>query len=67
MPNKSLNAHTPLKSHLRRMRFWDDNEVKAVTETGFGDQTDDFYFKGIDSLKEIWAKCIEVKGNYIEK
>ena len=30
-----------------------------------GDQTDDFYFKGIDCLKEKWLKCIEVKGDYV--
>ena len=55
-----------LKSHLRGTRFWDD-DLKAATETWFEDQIDDFYFKGIDCLKEKWAKCIEVKGGYIEK
>ena len=39
----------------------------AATEAWFEDQIDDFYFKGIDCLKEKWAKCIEVKGDYIEK
>ena len=47
--------------------FWDDDELKAATEAWFEDQIDDFYFKGIDCLKEKWAKCIEVKGDYIEK
>ena len=46
-----------LKSHL----------LKAATEAWFEDQIDDFYFNGIDCLKEKWAKCIEVKGDYIEK
>ena len=55
-----------LKSHLRGTRFRDD-ELKAATEAWFEDQIDDFYFKGIDCLKEKWAKCIEVKGDYIEK
>ena len=41
--------------------------LKAATEAWFEDQIDDFYFKGIDCLKEKWAKCIEVKGDYIEK
>ena len=49
------------------MRFWDDDELKAATEASFEDQIDDFYFKGIECLKEKWAKCIEVKGDYIEK
>ena len=56
-----------LKSHLRGTRFRDDDELKAATEAWFEDQIDDFYFKGIDCLKEKWAKCIEVKGDYIEK
>ena len=45
----------------------DDDELDAATEGWFGDQTEDFYFKGIDCLKEKWTKCIEVKGEYIEK
>ena len=56
-----------LKSHLRGTRFRDDDELKAATEAWFEDQIDDFYFKGIDCLKEKWAKCIEVNGDYIEK
>ena len=45
----------------------DDDELKAATEAWFEDQIEDFYFKGIDCLKEKWAKCIEVNGDYIEK
>ena len=56
-----------LKSHLRGTRFRDVDELKAATEAWFEDQIDDFYFKGIDCLKEKWAKCIKVKGDYIEK
>ena len=52
-----------LKFHLRGTRFRDDDELKAW----FENQIDDFYFKGIDCLKEKWAKCTEVKGGYIEK
>ena len=44
-----------LKSHLRGTRFRDDDELKAATEAWFEDQIDDFYFKGIDCLKEKWA------------
>ena len=56
-----------LKSHLRGMRFRDDDKLKAAIEAWFQDQNDDFYFKGIDCLKEKWAKCTEVKRGYIEK
>ena len=56
-----------LKSQLRGTRFRDDDELKAAAQAWFEDQIDDFYFKGTDCLKEKWAKCIEVKGDYIEK
>ena len=56
-----------LKSHLRGTRFRDNDELKAATEAWFEDQIDNLYFKGIDCLKEKWAKRIEVKKDYIEK
>ena len=54
-------------SHLLGTRHRDNDELNAATEAWFGNQTDDFYFKGIEYLKERWAKYIEVKGDYIEK
>ena len=56
-----------LKSHMRGTRFRDDDDLKAATEAWLGDQTDNFYFQGIDCLKDKQAKCIEVKGDYIKK
>ena len=56
-----------LMCHLHGTRFLDDDKLKAATEAWFEDQIDDFYFKGIDCLKEKWAKCIEVKGGVILK
>ena len=47
------NLRTTMSSRLLHLEPW------------LGDQTDDFYFKGIDCLKEKWAKCIKVKGDYI--
>ena len=52
---------------FRGMRFRDDDELKTATEAWFEDQIDNFYFKGIDCLKEKCAKCTEVNGDYIEK
>ena len=55
-----------VKSHAIQSRpgarILDEDELKAATEAYLGDQTDDFYFKGIDFLKEKWANCIRVKG-----
>ena len=66
-PGPNYYLFRNLKSHLRGTGFRDDDELKAATEAWFEGQIDDFYFKGIDCLKEKWAKCIEVKGDYIEK
>ena len=43
------------------------SSIKVATEAWFGTQTDDIDFKGIVCLNDKWFKCIEVKGNYIEK
>ena len=65
-PDLAPSDYYPFRN-LRGTRFRDDDELKAATEAWFEDQIDNFYFKGIDCLKEKWAKCIEVKGDYIEK
>ena len=56
-----------LKSYLRGKRFTDDMELKSATETWFDEQSKEFFFEGIDSLKSKWTKCIAVEGDYIEK
>ena len=55
-----------LSPHLLGTRLWDDDELKVAT-AWFGDQTNTFYFKGRDFLKEKWTKCTDVKGGYILK
>ena len=52
------------KSYLCETRFWDGDELNAATEAWFGEQTGDFYFKGIYFLKEKWTKYIEEKQDY---
>lgn len=56
-----------LKKYLRGRRFRDDEELKEETEAWFAGQEETFFFRGIASLKEKWGKCIELRGNYIEK
>ena len=48
-----------LKSHLRGTRLRDDDELKAATEAWFEDQIDNFYFKGIDCLKESGPNALK--------
>ena len=42
-----------LKSHLRGKIFRDDDELITATEAWVGDQTDDFYFKGIEKRNTL--------------
>ena len=56
-----------MKSALRGRRFQHDDEIKAATEAWLEAQSEDFYKRGIKSLKDKWNKCIEVNGHYIEK
>jgi histone-lysine N-methyltransferase SETMAR len=55
-----------MKKSLRGKRFSSDEEVEAVT-TWFEEQPKDFFSRGIKSLQQNWAKCIELLGDYIEK
>jgi hypothetical protein len=40
--------------------------MEAVNEF-FEDQNRGFYFEGYNKLEQRWAKCIDVKGDFIEK
>uniref|UniRef100_H2ZS50 Mos1 transposase HTH domain-containing protein n=1 Tax=Latimeria chalumnae TaxID=7897 RepID=H2ZS50_LATCH len=55
-----------LEAYLCGKRFSNDEELMEVTEAWLQD-TSQKYFAGIDSLQDKWSKCIEVKGDYIEK
>ena len=57
-----------MKKFLRGKRFSSDEEVKETVTTWFEEQSEDFFFsRGIMSLQQNWAKCIELLGDYIEK
>ena len=56
-----------LKSHLRGVRYPDDEVLKEAVKEWLERQTEEFYFSGINSLPEKCRKCIELSGDYIEK
>jgi len=56
-----------LKSHLRGVRYPDDEALKEAVKEWLEGQTEEFYFSGINSLPEKCRKCIELSGDYIEK
>ena len=56
-----------MKKCLRGKRFSSDEEVKEAVTTWFEEQSKDFFSRGLKSLQQKWAKCIELLGGYIEK
>jgi len=56
-----------MKKFLRVKRFSSDEEVKEAVTTWFEEQSKDFFSRGIKSLQQKWAKCIELLGDYMEK
>ena len=56
-----------LQSHLRGVRYPDDEALKEVVKEWLEGQTEEFYSSGINSQPEKCRKCIELSGDYIEK
>ena len=56
-----------LKNFIRGTRFSSNDEVSVAVNQWFRDQPKDFYLAGVRSLKNRWEKCINLRGDYIEK
>ena len=56
-----------LKSHPRGTHYGSNEGVIEAVNKYLGDQEKAFYFEGIRMLQQRWAKCIALKGYYIEK
>ena len=56
-----------MKSELKRRHFGDDDDVKEAVDEYLECQDKAFYENGIRMLKARYQKCIEVKGDYVEK
>ena len=56
-----------LKSVLRGRCFETDNDVIDAVDDFLTGQNSSFYYDGIAKLDERWHKCVEAKGDYIEK
>ena len=52
---------------LRGDRYPDDEALKEAVKEWLEVQTEEFYFSGINSQPEKCRKCIELRGDYIEK
>ena len=55
-----------LKKALKGRKFSNDSEVIAAAEQYFSDQTSEFFLEGLKKLEKRCAKCVELRGEYVE-
>ena len=56
-----------LKKWLGEKCFYSKVEIISQTNTYFEDFEKSYFLEGIQKLEKRWMKCIELKGDYIEK
>ena len=67
MAPSDIHLFPKLKSHLCGTKYGSyEGNIEAVNKY-FGDQEMAFYFECVKKLEQRWAKCIALKGDYIEK
>jgi hypothetical protein len=57
----------PLKDALRGRRFGNDDELKEALHSWLTAQPKTFFSDGIKKLVQRCEKCVEKKGDYVEK
>ena len=55
-----------LKQFLRGKRFSSNEEAIAAVEQYFAELPENHYRDGIKLLEDLWNKCVQVEGDYIE-
>lgn len=56
-----------LKKFLAGKRFHSDEEVKLSVNEYFDGLEENYFREGIEKLEHRWNKCIELRGDYVEK
>lgn len=56
-----------LKKNLAGRRFESNEEVIAAVKDFFDTQDKSFYSEGMKKLEDRWMKCVELRGDYVEK
>lgn len=56
-----------MKKWLGGKRFSSNEEVIAETDAYFSEFEKKYFIEGLKKLEYRWAKCIELKGDYVEK
>ena len=66
MASSDFYLFPKLKSHLRGTQYGsNEGVIEAVNE--YLSNQEKAFFEEIRKLKQIWANCIALKGDYIEK
>ena len=56
-----------LKEHLKGLCFSCDEKVRPAVRKWFQKQNTNFFKDGFQKLVQRWRKCIEVRGDFVEK
>jgi hypothetical protein len=56
-----------LKKILAGKRFRPNEEVIDAVNTNFENLEEKQFREGIEKLEKLWTKCVELRGDYIEK
>ena len=65
-PN-DFHLFSKLKEHLKDQHFSCDEEVKSAVMKWFQKQNTNFFKGGFQKLVQRWRKCVEVRGDFVEK
>ena len=56
-----------MKKHLGGKQYRTDDEVISAAEHIFEDEDESFYITGIQALHHQWKKCVDHRGDYVER
>jgi len=56
-----------LKSELAGQRYSSNGEVESAVNGYLDTLPPSFFLEGLEMLQKRWAKCISLKGDYVEK
>ena len=55
-----------LRNHLRGKSFGTSEEIREHLHQYFGSKLKEYFKGGLDRLKDIWQKCIDLGGDYLD-
>ena len=55
------------KKYLAEKQYRTDDEVISAVEDFFENQDESFYTTGMQAQQHPWKKCVDHRGDYVEK